>query len=217
MAFPSFAAPDASTEENSKARYESPLTFGLDLEYYAPVYKQYSYAVDSAGKSGISSMTGKAAQISLEWLPFGNRIGKLGVGISSGYAMISDGKIVQDSEEKTVSLSVVPSSLFLSYRFDYFKNQPLVPFIKLGGSASWVRQSIDGADSFQMAYGIDMAVGGEFCLNSIEPKAGREFDSRFGVNGTYLIAEYLNSDPMNKTTAVNLAYSAFRFGMRFEF
>lgn len=233
---PLFAAKDSSIESVKKEFVQSPLEFGLDLEYYAPVYKNYVYAVDPAnGKAGTSTSLGKAAQVSLEWLPFGNKIGKLGIGVGTGFAAITDTAITQigtitttnaetgatttttGNVERPVNLYVVPAQAFLSYRLDFFQNQLIVPFAKFGASANWIRQTVDGGASYHMAYGMDYAFGGEICLNAIEGKAGREFDSRFGVNGTYIILEYLNSSQLNKTSTVNLAYDAFRFGLRFEF
>ncbi len=236
VSFSAFAAKESTTETEKKKFNASPLEFGLDLQYYAPVYKNYVYAVDqTTGSQGLTNATGKAAQLSLEWLPFGNKIGKLGIGVGTGFAAITETSIQQNSPvtttdpdtnvttttiskvERPVNLYVVPTQAFLSYRLDYFENQVLVPFAKVGASANWIRQTVDGGESYNMAYGFDYAFGGEFCLNAIEAKAGREFDSRFGVNGTYLLFEYLVSDQLNKTSPVNLAYNAFRFGLRFEF
>lgn len=216
-----FAATDDTSETTVKKWTGSPLQFGLDLQYYAPVYKKYAYAIDGAGQANTSDQSGRAAQISFEWLPFGNEIGKLGIGVSSGFVGVTNASITQSYGgqlyTRAVNLFVIPSQFFISYRLDYFTNQLIVPFAKIGGSANWVRQVVEGGDDYHMTYGVDYSVGGELCLNAFEPKAGRLFDAQFGVNGTYLVFDYTRSDPFNSTSALNLSYEAVRFGMRFEF
>lgn len=223
VCFPAFASEESSNEETKKTFPESPLNFAVDLQYYAPAYKTYSYLVDEYGVGRSSSKVGNGMQVAWEWLAFGNKIGKLGIGASSGFVAITDASVefyrlgVDAPVNRQVNLYVIPSQAFLSYHLDYFYNQIIVPYGKVGASASWIRQTVDGNDSIHMAYGFDYTLGLELCLNAIEPRVGREFDARFGVNASYLIFEYIKSDPLNKTDPVNLAYDSFRAGLRLEF
>ena len=218
ISYSAVASEDTTSQEKKKEYYQSPLEFALDVQYYAPSYKKYVYDKSSTTSAeGLTSEIGKGAQVSFEWLPFGNKIGKFGIGVGTGFSMIDTASITVDTTTRSVSLFVIPTQAFLSYRLDFFQNQIIVPFAKIGGSASWLRQTLDGGTSDKMAYGLDYSVGGELCLNAIESRAGRELDARFGVNGTYLIFEYLKSQKLSETNLVNLAYDAFRFGMRFEF
>jgi hypothetical protein len=207
------AVGDSSEEKKQKPKthgyQESPLNFGLDLIYSPIAYTNYVMA------PGINATAaGNAIQLAFEYFPYKD-FGKVGVGINSGFFFLTN---FQVASQQWASLYVFPIQLYAAYRFDYAKNQILVPFVKLGADTSFTLQnSATGADipGYQVYYGLDYGAGLEICMNAIDSGAARDLDYSIGINNTYLVVEVLQSAALSKGNP-NLGHTEYRFGLRFE-
>src|SRR5687768_8702574 len=133
--FPAFSAeppPEAMTSSIRLPREESPMDFGLDVQY-APV-RYNGYALRNGSRV---TDAGHGAFVGFEWMPFDERFGKLGIGLGAGLTVHANLPVGAGS---WVTLYTVPASALLSYRFDYFKGQLLVPFVKAGYNTTVVFQ-----------------------------------------------------------------------------
>lgn len=200
----------SQTVDLVEAPTDSPLGYGLDIKYSPIKYDEYLIENNFA-----SSTKGTGLTVAVEWLPFGKKVGKLGIGAGAGVNWIRD---IGLPSGRTATVTTLPVELFLSYRADFKKNQIVVPFAKGGAEVAHVWQSSpNGADRPDTAYyyGFNTTLGLELCLNTFEPKTGDRMDARTGINTTYLVFEYVKSS-FAKIGNANLARSEFRFGLRFE-
>lgn len=189
-----------------RIRPESPLTAGLDLQYVPIRYPNYAWLDGQTSERG-----GHGFHLGLEWLPLGDLYGKPGVGMGLGLYSIRD----VDFAEQRASLMTIPIETFLSYRFDYFHNQLIVPFVKVGLSGTLARQ--EGITRpWRSYYGFDFAAGGQLCLNFFDRTTANVFDASMGVNTSYLTFEFLRSQPLGSGNAVNLSRDEYRLGLRVE-
>ncbi|MBI4402746.1 MAG: hypothetical protein HY537_01215 [Deltaproteobacteria bacterium] len=196
---------------SSDVRYvESPLTWGLDVQYGHGYYRQYAFTSKDPAIPG-----GHAGHISFEWLPYTER-GKLGLGV--GLGLFSMGNVAL-SDGKWASLYTFPLEMFVSYRLDYIKNQIIVPFVKAGVEVTWAKQNsktgheIPGVLTY---YGGNYSLGGELCLNKIEWSTVKQLDSNMGVNNIYITFEFLKSMPLGFGGVEALSHEEYRLGLRFE-
>jgi hypothetical protein len=126
--------------------------------------------------------------------------GTLGLGVSAGYsefyghAPFAEGPVGERSPEAS-SLRMIPGSVYLAYRFDWWVEELGIPFVPYGkaGLGTWYwwtsSPSGDGDDSgFQGGF----TLSGGLCLllDFFDPRLAREFDADVGVNNTYLCGEY---------------------------
>lgn len=199
------------------AKYESPLNFGIDLSYSPRVYENYKYTdVITSNNSGY------AGSVTFEWMPI-TGYGKAGIGLGTGFSIHPNVILIPadgTNDDQLATLYTVPIELHLSYHFDYIKNQIVVPYGKFGPSMTLIKQSSnfgfarDGINTFT---GLDFAGGLELCLNPMEKSAARALDSNFGINISYLFAEYHVTRAMGSSSAFDLSRKEWRFGLRFEF
>lgn len=201
--------------EATRPMYEpSPLNFGLDLQFATGKYDDYRFSngtpVDERSK---------AVNIAFEWIPtyyYGKPV--IGASITPG---VSANTQVGTSAAGAVysSLNVLPISIYVGYRADFFVNQILVPFFKVGGSflmASESSKTGGARGGSSTGYNFDYAVGIEFLMSAIDQGTQRTMDSRFGINHTYLVLEYFNSRSIKGSEFPNLSRAEYRLGLRFE-
>ncbi|MEZ4750815.1 MAG: hypothetical protein R3B54_09390 [Bdellovibrionota bacterium] len=193
------------------AMMESPLNFGLDIQYSAINYRNYTFT-----DTDTNSQVGHAVHVAFEWLPI-KSVGKLGIGLASaGVFGLSN---VELSGNRYASLNVLPLEAFLSYRAEYVHQQVLVPYVKAGASVLWVRQTSEtgaGVPGTRTYYGRDLSLGLEICLSRIDPEASRKLDRSVGINSTYLVLEYTQSRSISPAGSPDLSHEAYRAGLRFE-
>jgi hypothetical protein len=204
------ASSQAATQ-HEKAVYESPLNFGLDLQAYQVAYKKYAW-----NDSTQLDTTGYGFNLGFEWLPYHGSVGKAAISSGLGFSYITN---VTVSTGGIANLYVVPIPLGLTYRADFIKNQILVPFITGGfelGLVSQTSKTGDGRDGIRVAKSFYYTGGVEFCLNAIDSISGRELDSRYGINGVYLVGMYSHSQPVSSSETINLSHDEFKVGLRFE-
>lgn len=168
---------------------------------------------------------------------FFQKHGSLSVGGTAGFGWIS-GKALDDSgadAEDSVGFYTVPLALSLTYRWDWAAvahNVPLVPYVKAGLSAAFwwstnargqVSNQTDAQGAGRPGYGITFgwhAGGGiMFLLDVFSDHMSANFDNEFGINNSYLFAEYLyqSLDNFGAGNALILTDGAFSFGIAFEF
>jgi hypothetical protein len=131
------------------------------------------------------------------------RVGTLELGLRSGWfrdkgkgLVDSGGTLVKSGDSTT--FSVVPSSLTLTYRFDWLVERHGIPFAPYARVAFerynwWVT---DGQGHWAKEGGTNgwSATGGlAFLLDFLEPGAARELDRETGVNHTYLFFDVTKS------------------------
>ncbi len=196
---------NAVTAEVESAPKQPTISAGIDLEYTPVSYGNYRW---SDGKTYGTS--GNGAHLAVEWIPFGNRIGKLGFGLGIGFYDVSRVPVNNGLGE----IRALPLEAFASYRLDYWNNQWVVPFVKAGPDVTFAR--ISNASSNLTYYGLDTAAGLELCLNRLDWDSAKSFERSIGVHNTYLMAEYVRSQRIGTQVVPDLSHQEVRFGMRFE-
>ncbi|MFU8804883.1 MAG: MXAN_2562 family outer membrane beta-barrel protein [Bradymonadaceae bacterium] len=159
--------------------------------------------------------------------------GKLGLGFGAGYGRVSGPVLaVDDTElelEDTTSFRTTPLRASLLYRFDYPAtawNIPLVPVFK--GGLDYILWRVTGADGETAVsegvrgsggkFGWHTSVGLHLLLNIFDPASAAAFDMNWGINGSYLFAEYmmLQADGFGDS-GFDFSDNHFMFGLAFEF
>ena len=191
---------DPVSEETVSHPMQSPLRFGLDLKYLPAQFPE------------LSGARGKGGQIAFEWIPladYSRFMGKPAIGISVAGAHIPN--FIPGSPHG--KLTVYPLSVYLAYRLDFFENQVLVPFAKVGRAISLLSRPLNGAYRYDS---WDYSLGGEFCLNAIDSRSARQLDASTGINGTYLVVEWIKSIGNRGSAQPRLAREEWQIGLRFE-
>lgn len=166
-----------------------PLEFHGQGDKFENIYAGDDPLFDFIGNKGVW------ADLSLEW-QFLKNVGKLGTKLTTGSWAITrqfDSPSDQDTVKNSYILWVVPAFLGGVYRMQYWTQQPLVPFIE-GGAGGFRFQQINGeaANGYKNIYRKAYMAGAGIELNTIliDPKASKNFDVDWGVNNTFLTAEY---------------------------
>ncbi len=159
------------------------------------------------------------------------QFGSLELGIRSGWfrdkgkgLIDSGGTLVKSGDETT--FNVVPTSLMLTYRFDWLVERHGIPFAPYGrvaferynwwitdGQGHWSKEG--GTNGWSVTGGL------AFLLDVIEPGAARELDRETGVNHTYLFFDVTKSkvDDFGSSKSWDLSDSkvSLGFGLLFVF
>lgn len=204
-------SPEGSTVTGAD-KYATPLSAAVEIVYVPTSYLSYAWQDGSTQSNTLNGF-----RVNFEWIPFGDMpYGKPVIGVGAGFSWISNVNIGQVPSD----LFVVPVEPYLGYRLDYFKNQILVPYGKIGLGYANVREEnkVEGGKQTRSAsyLGLDLSVGAEFWLNFIDSKSARNLDSSVGINNVYLLVEYFKSRELGAQYA-NLSREELRLGMRFEF
>ena len=190
----------------------SPLHFAIDIHFSPTNLKKYQWMeVNQFDKRG------DMVQASFEWIPV-KKIGKIGIGIGGGYYWMSH---TNDVEGFDATLWAIPAEAFLDYRLDYYKGQPLVPFVKVGGGVIFVKQEITTTvvttGPTNTYYGFNYSAGAALLLNWFEPSTARNLDNHYGINNSYLVFEYFKSSQLGEKKFPDLSREEYRVGVRVEF
>lgn len=163
------------------------------------------------------------------------RIGTLSAGFSIGYAEKYAAAVVVDETGGTVPSAeragffVLPLRLMAIYRFDWPAQHlgiPLVPYAKLGLAYTpwWTSKGSTGVEYSNGQrgaggkWGWAGIAGVQFLLDALEPRLAKDFDTDFGINHTYLFAEYVYEDVNNfGGKGLDLSSRRWSFGLAFEF
>ena len=202
-----------SAEHSNVKSYASPLSAAIELVYAPTSFKHYQWSGGGTNDARFSGF-----RVNAEWIAFGDSpYGKPVLGIGVGAAWISD--LAVDSS-KFGTLFVIPVEPYIGYRMDYFRNQVVVPYGRLGLGLAYLQEEVQVADGKRLSHdsylGLDLAVGAEVWLNFVDRKSARNLDASTGINNVYLLVEYFKSRELGAKWA-NLAREEVRLGMRFEF
>lgn len=199
-------------------------------------FKAGPYTPDNLGsafKKHFGSDSGFIVEGEYDW-QFWRGVGSLGLGFHLAYGQIS-GKGITESGEKTIdstTLHWLPLRLSLVYRFDYLWTQfhiPLTLYAKAGfdyafwwindGSGSSAK-SDDGKDGYGGTFGFHVVAGIAFVLDWLAPDMEKSFDVEWGINNSYIFAEYMYAqiDNFGAKGAFDLTDKAtFHIGIGLEF
>lgn len=194
--------------------YASPLRFAVELDY-SPI-KFHGLFIDP-GTGADAALSQGTTGLWAEWIPL-TRWGKLGVGIGYHYVF---SRTINFSTGDTSRFNAHLVQLGASYRLDYFRSQYVVPYARLALAAAIPRIIDTSANSetrinLPTQKGIEIAFGGEFLLNWLEPKAALNLDREIGINNLFLFAEYVSFNSPSGSV-VDISYRAVRGGVRCEF
>ncbi len=160
-------------------------------------------------------------------------IGTLGLGFHAGYssktASVLDRNDMDSELPDSTTFRVIPLRASLVYRYDYsalHHNIPLVPVLKAG--LDYHLWNIDGADG-ETAFSNDRSGSGartgwhasvalHFLLDVIDGSSAAAFDLNWGINHSYLFAEYQVSkiDGFD-SPGFDLSDNQWFFGLAFEY
>ena len=219
--------------------------FELKFGYYQPSIDSDSSLGKKTGKKSTSpfqdifgNKSNLLMQVELDWELL-QEYGTLAIGGSGGFAQAVGKAVryqnqVQVAAPDTTVFNIVPTSMNLVYRFDILQNYynfPLVPYGKVGFSCYfwWITNGVGEISEFKdndktykasgSTYGFHYSAGLQFLLDVLEPSAAKGFDVDFGVNHTYIFAEYqvATVDDFGDENSFNLSDKTFAFGIMFEF
>lgn len=159
--------------------------------------------------------------------------GKLGLAFNAGYGSVSGRLRMPDGSEVDLSdearFRVIPLRAGLVYRYDYSALNhriPLVPKIKAGLDYHlWRVVGADGETAGTDAqrasggkFGWHVTAGLNFHLDFIDEGSAAAFDMTWGINNSYLFAEYTWANVDNfGGEGIDLSARHFAFGLAFEY
>ena len=161
---------------------------------------------------------------------FGSLSGALSVGYAEKYAKSFIDIDAGTRAEQSTSLQLVPLKALLTYRFDYALEKwgiPFVPYVKGGlvmihywganGPSIETAERIRGEGN---KFGFVVTPGLALCLDFLDSRLARDFDTGLGVNHTYLFAEWNFQEVTNfgaqGAKDLDLSSRQFMFGLAFE-
>ena len=169
--------------------------------------------------------TNMAFFLNYEWKIF-KEIGSLSLLPEIGFSWATGGGIFEpgsDAAERGLTpkekhfLLVVPVSVGVMYRLQYWKNQMFTPFAIGGGSYFGLLEVRDDNQSFGIAATPALYFGGgiQFLLDSLSRSAVNVLDREFGINHIYIVAEVRRYIGLSN----NLNFSGFVIsgGIRVDF
>jgi len=168
-------------------------------------------------------------QLAIQRLVFQD-FGSLGIGFNGGYSRFTGQGFLEDTDERApddTSLTIVPLTAFLAYRFDLPANLwdvPLVPYGKVGfgGWLFWINDALgetagDG-EAQGVRWGWSWSAGLNLVLDFFDPRLAGDFDRSFGVNNTSIYVDYtkVNVDDFGGK-GFNFSDEIWSGGIAFEF
>ena len=234
-----FAQEASIVEGDTYNRYRSPQRFAFELTFgpYLPDIDSEFDGVQpphAPYKNYFGSSQHLLTRIEFDyqfWRRYGSLAAGLGVGYFSvtGNAPVANGTGLPSGDQS--QLKVIPVSLSLIYRFDYFLQErgfPLVPFGKVGLDwAYW--QITDGNGNIADAdsgghgrggtFGWHVAGGVALVLDFLDPDAAHDFDQDLGVNHTALTFEFYHSDisGLGEANRLHVGDTNWTLGLLLEF
>lgn len=169
------------------------------------------------------------SRISIERFVFKD-FGTLGGGLDAGFAEFFGNAFVEGSDTPspdTVSMRMVPITVFADYRFDWAAQNwkfPFVPYAKagIGGWLFWINDAhgdtAGGGAAKGVRWGWTWSAGLQLMLDIFDPRLSREFDREYGVNGTYLYVDYTQQHVTSfGRKGLDFSAATWSGGIAFEF
>ena len=161
-------------------------------------------------------------------------VGSIAIGFHLGYGDVSGSSVDESGEESVdaTELHWLPLRLSLVYRFDYLWTRFHIPFtiygkVGLDYSFWWVidgsdsiAKSDDGSKGYGGVFGFHAIAGIAFVLDWLAPDMEKAIDVEWGINNSYIFAEYMyvRLDNFGAKKSFDLSdKAAFLFGLGLEF
>lgn len=156
---------------------------------------------NSTGTATFDSMYGSndlvGGLIDYQWMPF-RQFGSLGLNIETGFFSTTGKGFFKSKRtdgtnraEESYSLYIIPASIFLNYRFEYWNGQLFVPFVYGGGTYYGLVESRDDGKTPKTAGTSAFGGGGGLLisLSRLDTIAKFTMSSEYGVTDMWLVIE----------------------------
>lgn len=121
-------------------------------------------------------------------------------------------------------LTLVPLTLSGTLRLDFFHEQVLVPFGRIGGDYVMWRENwyvYEGSTEESARKGAKLgwhwAAGGMILLDGLDEKASSRLEATAGIDDTYLVVEYRRTQLPKGENVLLLSAEQLNFGVKFDF
>lgn len=232
VAFVAAAAMMLGAVGEAQANYEVDTSgmFEFKLGPYHPMVDQ-EFGDDGPYEAFFGNRSMFYGEISYDyhlWREFGT----LSVGLHAGYGRVSATMVDEEGTEvdsdDLSALRNIPLKTSLVYRYDYSAhnhNIPLVPVVKAGlnynfwraTDASGDTQEIDGQRGVGGTAGIHATLGLHLHLDFFDPRRSASMSYLWGVQNTFLFAEYNWTRTDVFGDGINLGSNHWAAGLAFEF
>ena len=199
-------------------------------------FKAGPYTPDNLGNAFTSHFGDNGGFIiegEYDW-QFWRGVGSLGLGFHLAYGNIKGNATEEDGgvSVDTTELHWLPLRLSLVYRFDYLWTRfdfPFTIYVKAGfdyvpwwvkNGSGEISKSDDGSKGYGGTFGFHVVAGLAFVLDWLAPDMEKAFDVEWGINNSYLFAEYMYAqiDNFGASGAMDLTDKAtFHIGIGLEF
>ena len=200
-------------------------------------FKAGPYAPDNLGNAFSEHFGDKSGFIiegEYDW-QFWRGVGSLGLGFHLAYGNIKGSSLSEDGSGDSfdsTALHWLPLRISLVYRFDYLWTRfefPFTIYVKAGFDYAfwWVRDGSDsiasddeGNKGYGGTFGFHVVAGIAFVLDWLAPDMEKAFDVEWGINNSYIFAEYMYNqlDNFGASGAFDLTDKAtFQIGIGLEF
>jgi hypothetical protein len=152
---------------------------------------------------------------------FYKRYGALEVGFKTGFWQDKGKQIAEDGTRTAdeTNLRIVPTSLTLTYRFDWLAQRYNIPFAFYGRGALerynwWVTDRGDWAEKGG-TWGWSATGGVAFLLDFVDRNLAREMDNDSGINDTYVFFDVTTDriDDFGSSKSWDLSSDGFTYGV----
>jgi hypothetical protein len=155
--------------------------------------------------------------------------GDLEVGFRTGYFHASGRAVTTDTLQRSgddTSFNIIPTSLTLTYYFDYFANLyrwlPITPYGRVALERyNWWTSTTNGASKHGATNGWSVTGGAAILLDAIDPDSARGLDNETGINHTYLFFDVTHAkvDDFGSSKSWDLSpkKTAYAFGLLMMF
>lgn len=199
-------------------------------------FKAGLYGPDKLGKAWDEHFGKKSSYLvegEFDWQIW-RGVGSVAIGFHLGYGDVT-GKSIQEDGGKSVDsteLHWLPLRISVIYRFDYLWTRfavPLTVYGKIGFDYSFwwildgsdsIAKTDDGKKGYGGVFGYHVVAGLAFVLDWLAPDMAKAFDVEWGINNSYIFAEYMyvQLDNFGYKKSFNLTdEAAFLFGLALEF
>jgi hypothetical protein len=148
------------------------------------------------------------------WIPFKGKAGMVsfdvetGISISKGNGVLADGQ--NSPSQETYTLYMVPVGMALTYRFEYFSRQLIVPYLR-GGATAWILGELrddSRSPKFVTTYSAGGGGGLLISLSRLDPQSIVELGRDYGISDFWLNLEFT----VAKGLRANRDFSSATFG-----
>jgi len=151
------------------------------------------------------------------------KFGELALGIETGFSMDRGRSLINDNgifvkSGETLTMIMIPLNINLNYYLRLADWQPVVPFLKAGGSGFYFNEhkEKDGTtEGFKRGYYY--AVGLEFLLDPLDPVSATNLKIDYGIENTYIIAGYRVFKVKTPQPGFDFSNSSWFAGINFNF